>query len=43
MANPVPRNGPCVAIASAAYSEQVGRYLQPPGVIEWIAGESQRL
>ena len=42
-ARAVPRNGPCVAMATEAYSEQVGRNLQPwPGEIEWIAGESQR-
>ena len=37
-----PRSGPCVAMAMAAYSEQVGRNLQPPGCSECSAGESQR-
>lgn len=37
-----PRIGPWVAIASAAYSEQVGRYLQPPLLTECSAGDSQR-
>src|SRR5208282_3396378 len=41
-ASATPRTGPWVAMATEAYSEQVGRYLQPPGPSECTAGESQR-
>lgn len=42
VANATPRNGPWVAIATAAYSEQVGKKRQPPGLSVCNAGESQR-
>jgi len=41
-ARPMPRTGPWLAIATVAYSEQVGTKRQPPGLSECKAGESQR-
>ena len=41
-ASMAPRIGPWAMMACDAYSEQVGRYLHPPGPIECSAGESQR-
>ena len=42
-ASRTPRSGPCVAMACVAYSEQVGKNLQPPpGLSECSAGEIQR-
>ena len=38
----MPRIGPWIAMAPAAYWEQVGWKRQPPGVSEWMAGESKR-
>src|SRR5208282_756218 len=37
-----PRKGPWLAIATAAYSEHVGRNRHPPGLSVCKAGESQR-
>src|SRR5579872_5332056 len=42
VASTTPRNGPWFAIATAAYSEQVGTKRHPPGLSVWRAGEIQR-
>ena len=41
-ASPEPRNGPCVAMAMEAYSEQEGKNLHPPVPSECRAGDSHR-